>query len=386
MNPRYVSIGAYASLLVFGMSMTVIGPAVDSIALTFSVPPGDLGLLITALSLGFIAAVFLAGTVADRLSLKPIFLVGQAAVTSGLAGFALCPSLEAGMALFLLMGFGGGLVQISANTLISSIHSETRTSSLTVLHLFYGTGALAGPLVSGALISRGHGWQAVYFTLAILSLAVAAVAIPLRFPPRGGGVSGAASFLRLLKNAYILLVCLAAVLYVGIEMGITSWAVLYLEKNLSMEKMTASSVLSYFWFFMTFGRLFCVRLARHVRPGALLLALSAGAALAFALFFAAGSGTVAGVALSLVGLFFSGIFPILMSLGGNAFPDRIGGITGILLTSLGVGLAVFPWAAGEIGTRWSLSTGMLFLACIHVALVAVSWFISRREPARAASL
>lgn len=376
MSTRYATLCACASLLVFAMSMTVLGPAVDTIAATYAMQPGHLGMLVTALSLGFIAAVSLAGIFMDRLPLKPVFLAGQIVTAISLGGFASSACIGAGMAWLLILGLGGGLVQISANTLVASINPENRASSLTFLHLFYGTGALVGPLLSGALLSGGFAWPVIYLVLAALAAVVAAVIVPARFPrqPRTSGTS----FIGLLGNGYVLLICLAAVLYVGIEMGITSWAVLYLERILSMEKLAASSVLSYFWFFITFGRLICMRLARHMKAGTLLTILSAGAALAFALFYATGNGAVAGVALSLVGLFFSGIFPILVSLGGDAFPERIGGITGILLTSLGVGLMIFPWAAGEIGARWSMATGMLFLGGIHVALIAVSFALARR--------
>lgn len=376
MGTRYATICACASLLVFAMSMTVMGPAVGAMAETYAVEPGRLGMLVTSLSLGFIAAVSLAGIVMDRLPLRPLFIAGQAAVALSLGGIALSARIEAGLAWFLLLGLGGGLVQISANTLVASVNPESRASSLTFLHIFYGTGALAGPLVAGSLLEKGFPWPTIYFFLAGLAAAVALLILPARFPRlhREPGVS----FTGLLKNGHVLLVSLAAVLYVGIEMGINSWAVLYLERVLSMEKLSASSVLSYFWFFITFGRLLCMRLARRMRAGTLLVILSAGGALSFALFYATGRGAVAGIALSLVGLFFSGIFPLLISLGSDAFPGRIGGVTGILLTSLGVGLMIFPWAAGEIGARWSLSTGMLFLAGIHAALVAVSWALARR--------
>lgn len=379
MNKQYISICAYASMLCFGLSMTVLGPAMGEIAATFGVRSGAMGLLTTALSVGFIAAVFLAGFVADRMSLKPLIVTGQGLVAAGLGAFAFSQTIETGMASFLLIGFGGGLVQISANTLISSIHHETRASSLNLLHFFYGTGALSGPLLSGLAIAQGFRWYTIYSLLSVMALLVLLVLVPARFPPRQEpSGSPFAAFLSIMKDRFVMLIALAAVLYVGIEMGINTWSVIYLEKSLGMEKVAASAVLSYFWFFMTFGRIICVYWARFMRPATLLLALCAGAGAACAGFAVSHNAVTAGIALSLTGLFFSGVFPILMGLGGNAHPGKVGAVTSVMLTSLGTGLMVFPWAAGVIAEQWSLSAGMIFLCAASGALLMTAWMISRR--------
>jgi fucose permease len=379
MNKRYISICAYATLLCFGLCMTVIGPAIGEIADTFGVRSGAMGLLTIAFSIGFIAAVFFSGFIADRISLKPLICVGQAIVSAGLGSFAFCHNIEAGMASFLLVGFGGGLVQISANTLISSIHHETRASSLNLLHFFYGTGALSGPILSGLALAQGLYWYTIYTVLAVMALLVLLVLLPARFPPRQEP-SGRpmAAFLSIMKNGYVLLISLAAILYVGIEMGINSWSVIYLETSLGMGKVAASAVLSYFWFFMTFGRIICVYCARVMKADTLLLALCAGSGAACAGFAVSHNALLAGIALSLTGFCFSGVFPLLIGLGGNAYPGQVGAITSVMLTSLGIGLMVFPWATGVIGERWSLSAGMVFLCAASGALIITAWAISRR--------
>ncbi len=378
-NKRYISICAYTTFLCFGLCMTVIGPAIGEIAATFGVRSGAMGLLTVSFSVGFIASVFLSGFVADRISLKPLLCFGQAVVSAGLGAFAFCETIETGMAAYLLIGLGGGLVQISANTLISSLHHETRASSLNLLHFFYGTGALSGPILSGLAISRGFYWYTIYSVLAGMALLVLLVLLPARFPSRQEpSASPMATFLSIIKSGYVMLIALAAVLYVGIEMGINSWSVLYLETSLGMEKVAASAVLSYFWFFMTFGRIICIYCARVMRAGTLLLALCTGSGVACAGFAVSHNALIAGLALSLTGLFFSGVFPLLIGLGGNAYPGQVGAITSVMLTSLGVGLMVFPWAAGVISERWSLSAGMVFLCAASGALIITAWAISRR--------
>jgi fucose permease len=379
MNRHYISICAYATLLCLGLCITVIGPAMGEIAVTFGVGTGSMGLLTVAFSAGFIAAVFLSGFVADRISLKPLVCFGQAAIAAGLGAFAFCQTIETGMASYLLVGLGGGLVQISANTLISSLHHETRASSLNLLHFFYGTGALSGPILSGLALARGFYWYTIYSVLAVMAFLVLLILLPARFPARQEpSASPVAAFLSIMKNGYVMLIALAAVLYVGIEMGINSWSVLYLETSLGMEKVAASAVLSYFWFFMTFGRIICVYCARVMRADTLLLALCAGSGVACAGFVVSHNAVMAGVALSMTGLFFSGVFPLLIGLGGNAYPGQVGAITSVMLTSLGIGLMVFPWAAGAISERWSLSAGMVFICAASGALLITAWAISRR--------
>jgi MFS transporter, FHS family, glucose/mannose:H+ symporter len=376
MKNRLLTYGGYLSLLTYGLANTTAGPALDHIQRSFAVTSGQVGFIFTTLSMGFIVAVLLSGYFIDRFSLKLVSVTGQFLLPLGLLLFGCSNSFTSGCVSFFIIGLGGGLIEISTNTLIATLYSDNRASSLSLLHLFFGFGALSGPFIAGFMIQSGFDWRTVFFSISLFSFLVMILMIFPSYPKSESSSSLTFSTtLELVKKKYMILICLAVVIYVGIEMAINSWSVVYMEQYLSLEKLTASSILSYFWIMMTLGRMLCAYLSRHFQPHNLLIFLVLLACVAYPIFIFTSNKIICGAALALVGLSFSGIFPILVALNSNRFPDKIGSSTGILMSFMGVGLMTFPWLTGVVADimslQWSLRilTGAIIVLLITVLLI-----------------
>ncbi len=373
MKNRCLTFGGYFSLLTYGLAATIAGPALDQIRTTFEASSGQVGFLFTALSIGFICTVATSGLYIDRFSLKPASVAGQLILPVGLIAFGLSDSILFGSIAFFIIGVGGGLIEIATNTLISTLHSENRASSLNMLHLFFGFGALTGSFLSGVMVQAGLGWRTVFLATGFASLIVV---LPLVLPAyplnRSSGALSFINSLGLLKNSYMLLICLAVVLYVGIEMAINSWSVIYMETYIKLDKLTASSILSYFWILMTFGRILCAWLSRKIQAHNLLTGLVLLSCLTYPLFILSTNGVLSGISLALTGLSFSGIFPVLVALNSNRFPDMTGTGTGLMMSFMGLGLMLFPWMTGVLADLLSLQWSMRLLTIAVVVLFAVT--------------
>lgn len=375
----YVTVCAYLSLLSYGLTITAIGPALDIIRDDYEVSSGDVGLLFTLLALGLILGVVFAGHFVNRYSLKTVSILSQLLLSAGLIAFAFSNCLPIGITAYFVIGLSGGFIEIATNTTVSTIYTGSRVSALNVLHTFFGIGALAGPAISGGIIQVGWDWGMIYIIISICSLAVFGLYLFSRFPGKVEQRSmNLALAVNVMKSRYVILLCVAILMYSGVEMGINGWSVMHLEENLTLKTIIASSILSYFWIALTFGRIICAYLSRRFPPQHLLLGLSLGAVCAYGIFVITSNAVVAGIALTFVGLFFSGMFPIIIGLGANRFPDMIGTSMSILMLANGIGLMILPWVVGTMADHFSLEWGMRSLWFVILALTLTTGVILRR--------
>jgi MFS family permease len=126
---------------------------------------------------------------------------------------------------------------------------------------------------------------------------------------------------------------------------------------------------------MTAGRYVCAAVSKKIGEWALLVILTIGALAGYGLFLTIDAGWAAGVAMTGAGMFFSGIFPILMALGGNRFSHALGSINGFLMSFMAGGMLIFPWLVGVIAQRTSLDTGMMFILALMLLLAAGSFLL-----------
>ena len=373
---RYITLLCYLSLLSYGLCISLAGPALGAIQDHFHVTEGAAGLLFTAQSIGFLCTVLFGGYLADRAGLRLVILAGQALLAGGLALFAVAGSFPVAVAAYAITGAAGGLVEIASNTLVSDLHPDTRVSSLNLLHIFFGLGGLTGPLVSGSMLSSGTGLAGPYLAAAAYSGIACALLATGGVPVCVGEIAEKIDFtaaLSMLKSPFTILLGLATICYVGAEMGINGWSVLYLERSHEMDKMTASSLLANFWLAMTLGRVACAALGKKIGERNLLALLALLSCVTYALFLLAPSPALAGAGLVGTGLAFSGVFPALLAIGGNAWPRATGTITGMAMTFSGIGFMAAPWLIGVISTGHSITAGMGMLVAPLAVLAALAW-------------
>lgn len=377
---RTVTLNSYLSLVSYGICLTIIGPALKNVQGEIMLTGSELGLFTTSLSVGLIISVLAGGFLVDKYRAKSVGLAGQLLLTLGFFIFSMFVSFPVGLLAFFMMGVGGGLIEIVVNTVISEIYAERRTSALNLLHGFFGVGALIGPIFMGYLIESGFGWRFGYQIVAIYSAFVLILQIFTKYPDRvSSDKIDFSYFFKILKNPYTMLLGAIILLYVGSEMGINYWSVLYMETNLAVPKIAASSFLTYFWLAMTFGRFITFLIARKIDGKKLLLFLTLFSVFTFGFFMFAESQAAAGTSLLILGLAFSGIFPTVVALGTDRFPETLGTITGFLMTFMGGGTLLFPLFIGAISDVYSLTTGMFSILIFIVMLMVLTALLGLRR-------
>ncbi|MEW5947619.1 MAG: MFS transporter [bacterium] len=379
---RALTYACYFSLVTYSFTVAAWGPAVSLMQETFGIGEAGIGLLRTAMFVGFTLCVFMGGCFLNRLELKFTAVLGPAALGCALTGFSFSGSCPAALLAMFAAGCAGGMLEASVNTLVSEMHGERRAYALNLLHVYFGVGAFVAPRAAGKLLVTGASWRTVYLAISACAFAAAAAFALQRFPAaREKKPLQAAGLLRFAANPAMITLGAGMFFYVGSEIGINDWIVLYLERFLSLDKLSASNTLSYYWLAMTAGRFFCTLAARFVKAESLLVIIASLSAAAAMLIFAARTPLSAAAFIALTGFFSSGIFATIIAIGGNRFPADVGAVSGILIGFSGMGNIFFPSLIGTVAQLVSLKLA-LAAACAMLFLLLACAAAAAKTPVR----
>ena len=348
------------TLLSIGWTGLLVPSLIRSIKATFDQTDAGIGVVYLAYSVAYAAGSVLGGGLMERMGRRKV-LVGAAVLHgAGIAGFGIAPSWPLFVLAMVPAGLGAGCLDGGSNGLVLDVYREGRGRAMNLLHVWFSVGALLAPLVIGRAVDAGLTWQALMLVsaapLAALAIAYALVPMPSgrRHRADEGSTADPSVGARLLSGPIVLLgVAIAS--YVAAEIGVSNWLVRFLEPA---PLATATLALSLMWAGATVGRLLSSAIAdrfdhlRFTLVCIVLMGLAIGAAVAapvlplsIALF------TLAGAA--------SGpVFPMIVALGGERFPERSAAVGGTLVGFAVVGSTLYPPAIGFLSVTVGLPIAM----------------------------
>lgn len=375
------------TLFAIGWTGLLIPSLVRSIEATFGQTDAGVGVLYLAYSLAYAAGSFGGGAVTERLGRRAV--LGGAVLIHGLgvAGLGLAPAWGPFVAAGVIAALGAGCLDGGANGLVLDVYREGRGRAMNLLHMSFSIGALTAPLVVGTLVEGGVPWQSVAIgTGVVVSVLVAAYAlVPMPSGRRGPVVAGTSGTRepvdggRRLLAGPLLLLGVAIAAYVASEVGVSNWLVRFLEPA---PLTTATLALSLYWAGLTVGRLVSSAIADrfdHLRftiVSVLLMAVFVGVAvLAPTLPLSIAAFALAGVA--------SGpVFPMIVAIGGERYPERSAAVGGSLTGLAIVGSVIYPPTMGFLSVTIGLPAAMFgnVLLAIGSAFALVAFGRVTRRP------
>jgi len=385
---RLATAGYFIAFIAIGLVSASLGPTLPALAAQTGTALGQMGILFTVRSLGYLIGSLLGGHLYDRLP-------GHLLLAAGLGGIAVTMALVPVSVLLVLVGaflFMLGVfessIDIGGNTLLMWRYGPRVGPYMNALHFFFGLGAFLSPLVVAQAGLRFGGLRGSYWALALLVLPTLVVVLlsPSPQAPVSSteGRSGRASLV------LTLLLAAAFFFYVGMEITYGGWVYSYaLTKSLA-DAPGAALLNSSFWGALTLGRLLVIPLADRVRPRTLLLGdlLLALACVALILVFpnalwALWAGTLG------LGLAIASIYPTLMAFASRRIPIT-GQVTSIFVMGASLGGMTLPWLAGrlfqEVGPQalpWEtgLALGVVLALFVVIAMSTRGMSASANHPA-----
>ncbi len=373
---------AFVSFLAFGYLLVVVGASQAGLTADLGLGLEQFGLLGATLALGVGAGVFTTGPLVDRFARRPLMVGATLLCALGLASVWRESSLASALAGVFAFGVGGGAIDALLNAVVIERYRERAARPLAVLHGAATLGAVLAPGFIGWITQATDDWSSAFRAGAagFVLLAVWSACIPFaapagRAPETASATSenaGAGSWL-----PRILGLCAVGFAYVGVENGVTLFAVPYTGDALGLGEPQGRRAISAFWLGLLLARAALALYRGRVGPSGL-AAMGAAGAVVIAGGVASGWPPPVPWALA-VGICLGGVFPLMVTLAGERVPHRVGTATAIVVGTASLGGFVVPWMAGALGERAGVSVAMASLAIVCLALAVAAW--SAREPA-----
>lgn len=368
---RVLAWTGYYSFVMLGVQTVVVPSLIRSIEQEFHQGDAAFGVLYLLKSVLYAVGALSGGFLTERYG-RRLVLPGAAILsTASLLVAVVAPGWTVFAVAGATVSLGYAVIDAGVNALFLDLYREARGGALNFLHLFFSVGAFAAPLPIGLLVTAGVSWRVVLLGSAV---SVAVTIVPLALTPMPSGrwsreigkhhdETGPA------ERAVVPFLALAAAiaLYVGAELGVSSWVVRLLSDR---SVVVGTAALSIFWLGISLGRLvsrwfaevleyttftiLCVTLASVALVGAVLVPWTPAALLLY----------------GLCGLFNGPIYPMIMAIGGQVYPHRLAALSGGLTTGASVGTIVYPPLMGLMAGRIGLQAGMLGAAALGIPAVA----------------
>lgn len=393
----------FVVMIVYALSVTMIGPLMGALIGEYALSLSGGGLLLTFQSVGGIAAVVVGGAVADRVRKGTLIWLCMFVYSAALMIVGGGPSYPVLLAAFAFIGASTRLLDAVANAFIADLHPAERGKYLNLLHIFFGVGAFLGPLYVRSVLAGGGAWNGTFFLLGIACAVITVLYLPVaglagrHSRPAAGGLEPADHSEhpdvpeRENRNAHrdrlhhpvlsgrMWLLAAVMLMYVGHQVGITTWLPLYLERELGAGAFLGSLALSLFWIGIILGRAAVLPMAGRYRP----LELIAGGGLVAAVVLTAAVFLKNPVLLTavcgVVGFLTGIVIPLLIETGTGWFPSFTGAASSIIFLSGTVSRMTFPVLIGAVAESSGFTAGLSITAFTLFAVAAFAFPLARRR-------
>jgi len=370
----------YAAYVILGLSLSVLGPTLLSLADQTGSTLGQIGIIFSANSLGVIAGSLLGGWIYDRKKGHPTFAAALLLMSVLLFVTPLVYSRWLLVAVMLLLGAAAGVVDVGGNTLIVWLFGKAVGPYMNALHLFFGIGALMAPILTDRVVIAVGGIRWVYWILALLALPILVWTLrtpsPFQAPePNREKPIGTRSLHR--YSLLVLMISLFFFLHTGTELSYGGWIFSYAVAMQIRPDSIARLLNSAYWGGFALGRVISIPLAMNLRPQTMLLLDLIGAISSLSVIVllpgwppAIWIGTIG------LGLSIASLFPSSLNFAEQRMPIS-GRVTSYFLVGANSGAMILPWVIGQLFDSIGPQSMMFMLWVVVVLALAMLLAINR---------
>ena len=365
---------AFAGAFVVGVNFAFIGSIKLRLAERLDIDDAKAGSLISALMFCCMIVLLVIGPLRDWLGYRVLAAPGFALAGLCLWLLASARTYKTAFAACLLLGVGTMAVSTTSNVLAPQVlfGGENTSAALNLVNVFYGIGAFLTPILA-AYVLRRLGYSMGVSIFGAIVFVPALMALVSSYPAARGFEFG--QYLDVITGVPAWIAGLALFCYVGLEQTMGGFVTTYLTDS-GFEEGAAGTLLSAFWISLMISRIGASLGLSGLSSSynsifVCILALVSVATIAFMV--SAGSRFTSGLAVILTGLAFGPIFPTLVGVSMDQFPDRMGGSVFSLVFALGLlGGTVLPPVIGSYSDRLSIRKSLQIAVGMAGALLVTS--------------
>ena len=381
----------FAASVFIGMETGGYQYIVLKVAEEYGLSQSRMGILI---SMHFIAATImppLIGPLSDRIGKKKTTILG---CLFYLAGAVICCFVHSPMG-FAAGIFGAGAafgsLLTTCQAALSDAHPGEGGKYVSLFQGTLGIGCVVIPLVLAFLMeTAGCSWRVLFLICGAGFFLVMAAAFRIRFPEASGGAgaqkeesrnAAGRNLFSGLVSVFLIGTLTGILLYMFCETTLTFFMDSYFTLVFE-EPSRSAAALALFWAGLAMIRLLASRFYRYACILVPILMLSSAAVMVL---FAVNQSPVVAVALAgIAGILFGPIWPFLLGIATDRYPERTGTVTGLVMLMDGSGGALAPVLIGFLsdlaGLRLAFGlVGISLALSATVFVFMVSGFRSRRR-------
>lgn len=357
-DPRLLAAYAlYAAILIEGLMLASIGPSLDVLANQVGSTLGQIGILFTANSLGYIAGSLAAGRAYERLRGTTVLAGALIAMATLTALIPVAGSLWLLLVLLAVIGISIGLIDVGGNTLLIWLFGRDVPPHMNVLHLAFGIGAVLSPLIIDRFAAATGDAADAFFLFAALMIPTGIWLYRTPSPGQPRETLATGSFEVVRRHAWFVgALAVLFFLHVGSEVSFGGWIFSYGEETGVGAETTARILNSTFWAGLVFGRVLAIPVSQRLSP-ARMLQIDLVGALASLVFIEVASGWSGAIWVGTFGfgMAVASMFASCITFAGARIPTT-SHVTAVFLVGGSAGSMTLPWLVGRLfesqGPEW----------------------------------
>lgn len=373
---RHAARLSYAGFFLLGWIAVLVPTLILLVEHEFAESDSGIGILYLISAICYVAGSLGGGPAVERAGRRVAFPGSCLLLGGGLLVQGLAPAWPVFVFGSAVQGIGAGALGVCGNSLVIDTYPDARSNALSRLHLCYALGALTSPVALSWLVQSAVPWRSLMLGTGLAGLLLGLLLAPqemtsgryaARRPPRPP-TGGARTRRRpRLPRAVVVLVA-ATALYVASEAGVTGWVVRYLSP---MTASLAPVALTLFWAGLAVGRIVSARISHRFDLTRLVLACGTAGAATLVLALTVPVHPVSVALFAIVGLAYGPIYPSIMTLASQHYPERSASVSGLVGTAASAGQSAYPPIMGFLSPTLGLGAGMLGAAAL-VALAGIA--------------
>ena len=383
----------YATMFLFGLVENVKGVSFPLIKSEYGVDYDSQGGLVSLTWFGYVFFCLAASLFMQRFGIKKSILAGYLLVGGGAIATLAAPTFWTAAAALLVVNAGFGFFEVGTNAMGTVVFTSKAALLMSLMHFFYGFGAILGPASAGVLTDTlALNWRQVYIVMLIPVGLVFLFILITRFNGRTTSEPDAArpaqiTFFSALKMPIVWLFCLTLGFMEVIEFGAANWGGLYLKDVYGLDpRVAGASFVSLFYVLFTLSRLFsglAIEKIGYLRS--LFLALGC-TILVYLVGFLLGEQGI--WILPVSGFFIAIMWPTMMAVAMHVFGADAPAVTSVIITVSGAINGLFQLVIGltnqYAGEAWGYRSCLAYAGVVLIMLFLLSRKINGQKTAASA--
>ncbi len=347
----------FAGFIVLGISAALLGPTLNQLAANTGSTLGDISVLFTMRSIGYLIGAVLSAFLYERFGGHRVMALAFVGAAISLFVTPLMPTLWLLSAVTLFSRLAGGIIDTGENTLIVWALGKRVGPYMNALHLTFGIGAFAAPLLAAWALTQFGNVNGAYWVVAGLALPLAIFVWRLPSPARPTNqtakVSIAANGAEQSAHQKTSLMPLALILlfyffYVGGEVTLGGWLYNYALATQISDVVGAATLASAFWGAYTLGRLISIPASLRWSSMQILSVSVVGVVISAVLMWQSqGHLWLTWASVIALGLSMAALFPTMLAYAETRL-TMTGRVTSGIMASASIGATVTPWLVGQV--------------------------------------